>query len=174
MLRGEKVNLRTVRSRDLETYLELSSEIGTRGEYYPLQLPTETSLRARFEKDGFWGEDTGLLLIVDRQSDRILGMIVYFKPVHYYDGFEIGYILFNPTDRGKGYMTEALRLFCRYLFDLKPIHRLQVQVQRENAGSRKVAEKCGFQFEGTSRSAFVSHGQPVDIDVFSLLRGELR
>lgn len=174
MLRGEKINLRTLRSRDLETYLDLSSEIGARGDHYPLQMPTETSLRARFDKDGFWGDEVGLLVIVDKQTDRILGSIVHFKPVHYYDAVEIGYILFNPADRGQGIMSEALKLFVKYLFDLKPIHRIQIQVEPGNVGSRKVAEKCGFQFEGTARHAIYSKGRPTDIEVFSLLRGELR
>src|ERR1051326_2750412 len=96
MIRGEQINLRTVRSRDLEPYLDLCSDIGARGDHYPLQMPTETSIRTRFEKDGFWGDESGLLLIVDKATDRILGSIVHFKPVHYYDCVEIGYILFHP------------------------------------------------------------------------------
>src|SRR6187549_3310685 len=96
MLKGQHVNLRTVRSKDLEPLLDLSSDIEARGAHYPLHLQTETSLRARFEKDGFWGDESGLMLIVDKQSDRILGSIVHFKPVHYYDCVEIGYIIFNP------------------------------------------------------------------------------
>jgi [ribosomal protein S5]-alanine N-acetyltransferase len=173
MLKGQHVNLRTVRSKDLETFLDLSSDIESRGAHYPLILPTETSLRTRFEKDGFWADDSGLMLIVDKQSDRILGTIVQFKAVHYYEAVEIGYIIFNPRDRGKGYLTEALTLFCKYLFDLKPIHRIQVQAEPGNPGSRRVAEKCGFKYEGTARCALISRGKPADIDVFSLVRSDL-
>lgn len=172
MLKGDRINLRTIRAKDLEKLLELSSDIAARGQHYPLALPTETSLRARYDKDGFWGDDSGFMLIVDKATDHILGQVIHFKPVHYYDCVEIGYIIFDVKNRGKGYLSEALRMFCKYLFDLKPIHRIQVQVEPDNIGSRKAAEKCGFQFEGTARSAMISRGKPVDINVFSLIRSD--
>jgi ribosomal-protein-alanine N-acetyltransferase len=172
MLKGDKINLRTVRGRDLETFLDLSSDIAARGSHYPLNLQTETSIKARFDKDGFWGEDSGLMLIVDKQTDRILGSIVHFKPVHYYNCVEIGYIVYDPNQRGKGIVTEGLKLFTQYLFDLKPIYRIQIQVEPANTASRRVAEKCGFEHEGTARKAFISKGKPMDIDVFSLIRVE--
>jgi|ERR1044072_1920219 RimJ/RimL family protein N-acetyltransferase len=173
MLKGDRVNLRTVREKDLEQFIELASDIGSRGDHYPQNMLTETSMRARYAKDGFWGEDYGFLLIVDKETDRILGQVVQFKPVHYYDALEIGYIIFNPGDRGKGHLTEALKLFCKYLFKSKPIHRLQVQTEPGNLASRRAAEKAGFKFEGTARSAIIKDGQPADINMFSLLRKEL-
>jgi ribosomal-protein-alanine N-acetyltransferase len=173
MLKGQKVNLRTIRTRDLDAYLDLASDIESRGQFYPLGLETETSLRHRFEKDGFWSADSGVLLVVDPVTDRIVGMVVFFKGVHYYHALEIGYIVFNSKDRGKGFMQEALRMFSQYLFDHFPISRLQVQIQTDNAGSRRVAEKCGYRFEGTARHAFISRGIPCDIDVFSLVRTDL-
>lgn len=172
MLKGHKINLRTVRERDLDAFFELSSDVEARGPCFPLIIQTETTLKARFQKDGFWSEDTGLLLVVEKENDRILGSVVHFKPVHYYDAVEIGYIVYDPNRRGKGIMPEALNLFVKYLFDLKPINRIQLQIQKENVGSRRVAEKCGFQYEGTARQAIISRGKPADIDVFSLLRSE--
>ncbi|MBI1756642.1 MAG: GNAT family N-acetyltransferase [Fimbriimonas ginsengisoli] len=173
MLKGKKINLRTVRRKDLEAYLELASGVQSRGPHFPLNLPTETSLQTRFEKDGFWSDESGSLLIVDPETDAILGLVVHFKPVHYYDAVEIGYIVFDPGRRGKGVMTEALAQFTRYLFDLKPIHRIQAQIEPSNVASRRVAEKCGFRYEGTMRQAIISRGEPCDLDVFSILRSEL-
>lgn len=172
MLKGNRVHLRTIREKDLEEFVALSADIRARGDHYPLNVLTETAIKARFAKDGFWGEDFGFMLIVDKETDRILGQVVHFKPVHYYDALEIGYIIFKPEDRGKGYLSEGLRLFCGYLFDWKPIHRLQVQVEPANLASRKAAEKVGFKLEGTARGALIKKGAPVDINVFSLLRSE--
>ncbi len=170
MLKGEKVNLRTVRQTDLARLLELSSDIAARGQFFPLNMPTETSLRTSYDKDGFWSDDSGTLLIADARDDRILGIIVFFKPVHFYHAVEIGYILYDRAQRGKGYTSEALHLFVKYLFDHKPIYRIQIQAEPDNLPSRRVAEKAGFVFEGTARHAFVSRGKPVDINVFSLIR----
>jgi len=173
VLKGKNINLRTMRSKDLDTYLDLTSDIESKGPYYPLRIDTEVTLKARFEKDGFWGDDFGLLLVVEKSTDRILGIVVYFKAVHYYHCVEVGYILFKPEDRGKGYMTEALAIFCKYLFDLKPIYRLQIQAEAANSASCKVAERCGFKREGTMRQAFISRGEPCDIEMYSLIRSEM-
>jgi RimJ/RimL family protein N-acetyltransferase len=173
MLKGKTVNLRTMRSKDLGAYLELMSDIEARGPWYPLRLDTEVSLRTRYEKDGFWSDEFGLLLIVEKDTDRILGIVVCFRPVHYYECLELGYFLFRPEDRGKGIMTEAVAVFSKYLFDLKPFHRLQIQAESGNLASRKVAEKCGFKHEGTMREAFTNRGKPADIEMYSLLRSEI-
>jgi RimJ/RimL family protein N-acetyltransferase len=173
MLKGRRINLRTVKRKDLDQYLEFSSDIETRGNFFPLALKTETSIRSRFEKDGFWSEESGLMFIVDNLDDRILGMITFFKPVHYYDAVELGYIVYDSRDRGKGFMPEAVLLFSAYLFAWKPIYRIQLQIQPGNLASRRVAEKCGFKHEGTARQAIIANGTPVDIDVYSLLRSEI-
>jgi len=172
MLKGTQINLRTVKRKDLEHYLELHSDIESRGQYFPLNLATESSVTSRFEKDGFWSDDAGTMLIVDKQTDLILGVMVFFKPMFYHDSVEIGYILFNTQDRGKGVVPEALRLFIKYIFDWKPINRIQLQIEPDNLSSQRVAEKCGFTLEGTARMAFISRGKAVNIDVFSLLREE--
>ena len=87
-------------------------------------------------------------------------------------GYEIGYAIFRPEDRGKGYMTAALRIFSAYLFELKPVPRLQLGMFKGNAASRKVAERCGYQYEGTQRQGNFLRGQYHDRETFSLLRSE--
>lgn len=170
MLKGKSVNLRTVRSRDLDTFIDLTSDIESRGEFFPLKMPTETSVKTRFNQDGYWSDDSKTLLIVEKHTDRIVGMIVAFKPVHYHDSLELGYIVFNAGDRGKGYVPEAVKLFSKYIFDSRPIFRIQLQIEPANEPSCKVAEKCGFVREGTMRRALVIRGVPSDIDVYSLIR----
>ncbi len=161
-----------MRQKDVESFVELASNIEARGPYYPRKMVTEASVRARVEKDGYWSDESGLMLIVDPETDRILGFIVHFKPTHYYDAVELGYIVFDPANRGKGIVPQAVQLFAGYLFSLKPIYRIQLQIEPGNTGSRRVAEKCGFTYEGTARQAFIGNGKPKDIDVFSLLRSE--
>jgi len=45
-------------------------------------------------------------------------------------------------------------------------------VNVENIGSRKVAEKCGFKYEGLKRQAAYTKGKYEDIELLSLLREE--
>jgi len=43
---------------------------------------------------------------------------------------------------------------------------------KDNIGSRRVAEHCGFKHEGTMRRATFHNGRYHDLDLFSILREE--
>ena len=80
--------------------------------------------------------------------------------------------VFKRQDRGQGVVSEALRLFSAYLFEWKKTPRLQLLIDKNNAPSRRVAEKCGYKREGTLRKSFFIRGEYVDCDLFSLVREE--
>lgn len=173
MLKGNGLALRTVRRRDLETLFELASDVGRRGDYYPLHMMIEPKYYRSFEEDGFWTDEYGRMVIVD-ETDRIMGQILYFQTSSYMNGYEIAYLIFDPADRGKGHMSQALDLLSRYLFATKKISRLQLTVLPGNEASRRVAMKCGYQSEGIMRQAIFHHGRPTDMELFSLVRDEAR
>ena len=170
MLKGKTIHLRTVRKADLDSLYELVCDIENRGPHFPINFESEATFLERFNKTGFWTDDRGLLLIVDNETNHILGQMVFFKPEPYYDAYELGYIVYDPKDRGKGITSQAVNLFVNYLFEWKHVHRLQIQCEKENVGSRRVAEKCGFKHEGTARSAIIVRGKPVDLDVYAITR----
>ena len=171
MIEGNKVDLRIITEQDFPEFLNLLNNMKNRGEFWPYYLMTEKRLKKIYDENGMWGDEFGRLLICDKQNN-IVGEIFYFKPMIVSDCLEIGYQLFRPEDRGKGIVSEALKLFVDYLFRLKPINRLQVNIVPRNAPSMKVAEKCGFVFEGTLREVFFNRGKYDDLAVLSLLRKE--
>jgi ribosomal-protein-alanine N-acetyltransferase len=76
--------------------------------------------------------------------------------------------------RGRGVMTRALRLLCRYAFEDLALERLELFTDPDNLASQRVAGKVGFQREGVLRS-HLPHpdGRRRDSVMFSLLPGEL-
>ncbi len=172
MIKGKKVLLRTIKENDLDTVYNLICDINNKGAYWHLIIPSETEFRNEFFKSGLWGNNEGRMLIMDTTDTLYLGEILFFKGLDYQAGFEVGYELFHPSYGGKGYMSESLLLFCAYLFSCFPMNRIQVNVMKENIGSRKVAEKCGFTYEGTMRKATFHNGKYHDLDLFSILREE--
>lgn len=76
--------------------------------------------------------------------------------------------------RGRGVTTRALRLLSRHAFDELKLERLQLFTDPENFASQRVAEKVGYQREGTVRSHLPQRdGTRRDSIAFSLLPGEL-
>lgn len=180
MLRGKKVTLRTIRPEELNAVYHHLSDISAKGPWWHLDLPSEQAFRKEYAENGCWGEREGRMLIVPNDADdgplahdfSPIGELIYFRGLDYQSGVEIGYEIFQPKDYGKGYMTEALALFCAWMFAVRPFNRVQVNLMAENTGSRRVAEKCGFQFEGTMRAATFHRGKYHDLALFSLLREE--
>lgn len=171
MLKGSKVLLRTIREADLDVLFELMSNVNNRGEYFPIYLRSEPLTRKEFHETGFWTDEKGWLLICDLEN-KIVGLIDFFKEPSYFNGLELGYILYDQDSRNKGYVSEAVSLLVKFLFSTKMINRIQLLILPANIASKKVAEKCGFKFEGVARGAFFHDGTNRDVEVYSLLRDE--
>jgi RimJ/RimL family protein N-acetyltransferase len=173
MLHGEHITLRPVRAADLDAMYAAHVDIRSRGAFYPLGVLSESKFRAEFAENGFWEKEQGHLLIV-APDGTMAGHIEFFKPVSYWDAFELGYQLYDGRFAGQGYVTEAVRLLVDYLFATKKQHRIHLVIVPENAASRRIAEKCGFVLEGTVRGAFFNGGRNQDVLLYSLLRDDPR
>jgi RimJ/RimL family protein N-acetyltransferase len=86
----------------------------------------------------------------------------------------IGYWL-APEARGHGYITSATRASARWAFDQLGLARIELTTEPENVASQRVAERCGFRYEGRLRSHMLirHNGERRDSLLFSLLPGEL-
>ena len=173
MLHGDRVTLRPVHEADLAAFIEAQFDIRNRGAYFPLGVASESTWRRRFAETGLWEREEGTLLIWNR-DDEIVGHIEFFKPVGYWDAFELSYLLFDDRHAGHGYVTEAVQLLTDYLFAAKKQYRIQLVIVPENAASRRIAEKCGFVLEGTARGAMFNGGRNQDLLIYSLLRTDPR
>ena len=172
MLRGDQIELRLIREDDLDSLFVFMSDLDTRGDYFPLGVVSEPTLRSEFAKKGFWDQDEGMLLIVDDAGD-IVGEIEYFPVTEYLQGYEISYRLFGSQHAGKGYTTEAVNLLVDYLFGRRRVNRMQLNIHPDNTASKRVAQKCGFAFEGLMRGCWFHQGKYHDLEIWSLLRDEV-
>ena len=182
VIESKHIILRPIRAGDLDTIIELTRQYPDMDDHFPMSLLTELIVKKHFEPDGpvdpvdpvepvnpgsgQAGEEAasienGCFLITDKAGE-ILGCIAYFKiPQHEHEpGLELAYHIFRPAHRGKGIMSEALRLTAVYLFETGNVPRLQIRIVQDNHDSRRVAEACGFAHEG----------QAEGIDTFTLLR----
>ncbi|MBD8868454.1 GNAT family N-acetyltransferase [Nocardioides donggukensis] len=173
MLVGRSVTLRQVREADLDSLYDAHADIRNRGAFFPLGVMSETAFRGQYAEHGYWQQTEGMLVMVSPEGE-IAGHIEFFRPVSYWDAFELSYQLYDDRYAGRGLATEAVRLLVDYLFDTKKEHRIQLVIVGENAASRRIADKCGFVEEGVARGAFYNGGHNQDVVVYSLLRTDPR
>ncbi|WP_107772748.1 GNAT family N-acetyltransferase [Nocardioides sediminis] len=173
MLAGRSVTLRQVREVDLDALWDAHTDIGNRGAFFPLGVMSQTAFRREFAEHGFWQKTEGMLVIHSPEGE-IAGHIEFFRPVSYWDAFELSYQLYADRYAGRGFVTEAVQLLVDYLFGTKKEHRIHLVIVPENGASRRIAEKCGFVLEGTARGAFFNDGRNQDVLMYSLLRTDPR
>ncbi len=90
------------------------------------------------------------LLICVSENDEIAGTITLsqiFRKA--FCNAYLGYLLGNEFT-GRGYMTEAVALVLKHAFSNLKLHRVEANVQPNNAPSINVLKRCGFTKEGFS------------------------
>lgn len=109
--------------------------------------------------------DTSFLITCDGEPVGVAG-IDLTKP----DVPEIGYWLGVPY-WDQGYATETARAIIDYAFEEFGVSELRAGARVVNPASRRVLEKCGFQWTGVELRRVLSLGSSVPVDRFRLDRG---
>lgn len=108
------------------------------------------------------------LMMAERSSGELIGSIGLFKTDWEARSCEVGYGV-RPDRRGRGYATEAVTAVARWALAEGGMQRIQLCAITRNLASLRVAEKAGFQREGTLRRAQLEDDGLHDLAVFSLL-----
>ncbi len=103
-------------------------------------------------------------------DDKVIGSIGVFRQdnIHYRTA-EMGYYIGEPY-WGNGYMTNAIKQVCEYVFKNTDIIRIFAEPFTYNIASCRALEKAGFQYEGTLKSNAVKCGNIVDMKMYALIR----
>jgi ribosomal-protein-serine acetyltransferase len=86
---------------------------------------------------------------------------------------EIGYWLARPM-QGKGIMTASVSSLLNYAFKKMGINRIQIKVAKGNVKSERIPSRLEFCYEGTEREGELLHGKYHDLNIFSLLKTDLK
>jgi len=170
MLEGPNINLRIIEQEDIPIYHEWTNTPEIKGIY---NANTFTQISKDLLKKALSNLTDNLqIFIIEKKDKSRIGIILYFLvkggPIEL---LEIGYILI-PSERQKGYCTEAVNIFVDYLFLTKNISRIQATADIRNIGSHKVLEKAGFTNEGIVRDMIFNQGNWRDFALYSILRKE--
>jgi [ribosomal protein S5]-alanine N-acetyltransferase len=142
------VLLRAPAPRDEAEFFDLVRE--SRKLHRPWVSPPTTSERfrryvRRCKEPNFCG-----FLVCRREDGRIVGVINVSEIVRgALQSAYVGYWVGAPF-AGQGYMARGLALVLRHAFRKLKLHRLEANLQPENARSRRLAKGAGFRKEGFS------------------------
>lgn len=119
MLEGNNVNLRVMEKEDLPLFTEWVNKPEFIGEYNPLRQVSRTEVEKDYEKSILeQGE-----FIIDKKDGNKIGYTWHFTAVHpAVRLLEIGYFVV-PSEKGKGYCSEAAKIMVDYLFLARALKR---------------------------------------------------
>jgi RimJ/RimL family protein N-acetyltransferase len=172
-LAGDGFLLRPLRESDYDSLLAGRDSPGTAEWVNTMRQPDGPAMVRFAERMRRAGRFLHLA-IADEQTEAFLGEVVLFvrtPEAAESDTGEIAYVV-APQARGRGLAPAAVRLLSDWAFDGLGLARLQLSIHPDNVASRRVAEKTGYRYEGTLRSAKLIRGRRVDSALFSLLPGD--
>jgi RimJ/RimL family protein N-acetyltransferase len=109
-----------------------------------------------------------MVLLITQQNGAVMGACGFIQIDRHPP--EIGYWL-GVKFWGKGYATEAVRALIDHAFTDLDCDALQAAARVTNPASRRVLEKCGFQWTGAGLNRVRALASSVPIDRFRLDRG---
>jgi ribosomal-protein-alanine N-acetyltransferase len=93
-----------------------------------------------------------VLFGIFRKSDvQLIGTLKLSKIQQHHQNCEIGLMIGDKAEWGKGCATEAIALACRYAFETLRLHRVSAGCYSTNPASARAFAKAGFEFEGRLR-----------------------
>jgi ribosomal-protein-alanine N-acetyltransferase len=119
-------------------------------------------------------EDFQLRLLRRNEDDAIVGMFELSGIVRgFFQSAYLGYWVGAPYAR-QGYMTDGMQAVLRYAFGDLKLHRVEANIQPDNAASIALAKRTGFQREGYSPRYLKIGGRWRDHERWAVLAEDAR
>ncbi|MCA1970448.1 MAG: GNAT family N-acetyltransferase [Rhizobium sp.] len=107
--------------------------------------------------------------ITKADNGEFLGCCALEPHVNDADTLEIGYWLGEPH-WNRGYATEAAHALIDMAFRTRDIAHIDARCRVTNIASRRVIQKCGFQFQGSGMVASLAMGGMMPVEWYRLDR----
>jgi len=167
VLETERLVLRAPRLGDAKAVATLANDRrvaeNTSRIPYPYRLADAQEFIAIANRSG-----NETIFVITLRNGGVIGACGLMTPAD--DSTEIGYWL-GAKYWGKGYATEAVRAVIDHAFTDLDCEALQSAARVTNPASRRVLEKCGFQWTGAGLLRVRALNSSAPVDRFRLDRG---
>lgn len=116
----------------------------------------------------------GIAWCIENKTDKkVIGNIGIFGVSPSGHKAEIGFTV-SKDYWGKGYGTEMIVNALHFALEKMEINRVEGKCKVDNIGSSKAMEKAGMKLEGTLRDYSIKNGHYYDVNIYSMIRQDLK
>jgi RimJ/RimL family protein N-acetyltransferase len=173
LLRGERVWLRPLETRDMPAYVAgiNDTDVGAWAGYrMPFSVEQASAWIQRTIEQSRSGEGY-FFAVCELGDDRFIGT-TWLKDVHQMDANAELAIYMDRDHIGSGWGTDAQRALLAFGFGTLGLERIWLTVSAGNARAIRSYEKVGFVREGVMRRSFRVGGQMQDALLMAIVRDE--
>ena len=117
-------------------------------------------------------EDEFMFAICTKEGNKHIGNIKIGPINHHHLFGDIGIVIGDVSEWGRGRAVEAITALCKYSFSDLNLNKIQAGCYEENIGSMKAFLKVGFKEEGRIKKKFMSSSGYQDQILLGLLSSE--
>ena len=173
LITGDRINLRKVKESDAGNnyYHWMNDSEVTRFLANGVQRHSIESLR-EYIKEKNKDSSNYFLAIIIKDGNQHIGNIK-LGPINWVHRHgDIGIIIGEKEQWGKGYATEAISLVVKYAFDNLNLHKITAGCTELNLGSMKAFQKNGFEIEGVRKKHFFWKGRYINGILLGLINND--
>lgn len=167
VIRGERVSLREVREEDNPLFRRWRSDPEVLRWLFSERAPTEAEQQHWFES--LASDETKTAFMVETATGRAIGQAKFDRIDRERGCAELGLMIGERAERGKGLGAEACRLLIQYGFEELALRRIDCLVLADNEPALGLYRKLGFREGDASPGPVLKDGRSCDVVRLSLL-----
>jgi len=174
MLQGGRIVIRPIEEGDLPIVIGWwnDPEVMCFADDDPHPNRTLEELRDECRKEKTEWSESIQRFVIETREGRLIGDIMYHSYRTDIKSAVLGILIGEKEYWGKGYGTEAVSLFLKYLFEDKHLHKVSLTVSDFNHRAIECFKKAGFRQNGTIRDSAIITGEYVNHIIMSILEDE--
>lgn len=173
VLEGELVRLRAREESDADAMYRWINDWRTI-QYLGQRYPRSTAFEKKWATSGDPSYARSPFIVETLAEARAIGWLGLHDATPENRCAGLGIAIGEDDFLGEGYGTDAMRVACRFGFEMMNLNRIELTVYDWNPRAIRVYEKVGFRTEGVVRDGIFKAGRWHQLVLMGLLRGELQ
>ena len=174
LLKGKDVILSPIEEEDIDIIHTFTSDYEKISPIFSTHIRSKVYWKKKYQDTGLWDDNWGMLKIIDKNKNILVGVIWFMEAIYYTEGYEVGFNIFNNLSKNNKIVEDALIIFTSYLFETFNINMLCCNTHHDMSNNSKnnFTKRSGYVYEGKMRKAIFIRGKLKDYFLYSILREE--